>query len=154
MHSGPPSTGKITIFHFRPDPRVSPSANGRPRPKWPKILAFRVSRPWESTRTQGVKKLRNVGKQRLGRSFSPPKKAPSSGKFPFSGFGPGPEFFFGSAGPNGPKIDKSGLATRLGVLGPGPRRFVADWGRMARRWGAAAPHCTPSAARLGPFWAL
>ena len=48
---------------------------------------------------------------------------------------------------------KNGPGPRRRVLGPGPRRFVADWGCMARSWGAAAPRCAPSDARLGPFGA-
>ena len=57
-------------------------------------------------------------------------------------------------GPNGPKTTHIGTGPCRGVLGPGPRRFVADQGRMASSWGAAAPCGASSVARLGPFWAI
>ena len=51
---------------------------------------------------------------------------------------------------NGQKRPQNAPRALRSQLGPGPGRFVANWARMARSWGSAAPRCAPSDARLGP----
>ena len=83
---------EIEILRFRPVPGIRLSANGRPRPKWPKILVFCVSLPLgvDSVKTSTVKKLRTTILDNVV-TFLPRFGTPSTEKLHFSVFGPGPE---------------------------------------------------------------
>ena len=43
---------EFAFFRFRPGPRISLSAKGRPRPEWPETPYFAISCPWGSGRSK------------------------------------------------------------------------------------------------------
>ena len=88
-----PEHREIAIFRFRPGPGIS-GANGRPTPKWPKILLFLCFPARGGLVGQNVncKKSADNHPGQRGNLFFLRFGTPSTGKLRFSVFGPGPEF--------------------------------------------------------------